>query len=77
MILSYDAMMYERVYQILRNRIECGLLPTGSSLPSRSNLCEEFGISEKTIRRALQMLKEKGLKKGEKVEPVLVGAAVR
>lgn len=61
MILSYDAMMYERVYQILRNRIECGLLPTGSSLPSRSNLCEEFGISEKTIRRALQMLKEKGL----------------
>ncbi len=57
----FCAMMYERVFQILRNRIECGLLPAGSSLPSRGNLCEEFGTSEKTIRRALKMLKEKGL----------------
>lgn len=54
-------MMYERVFQILKNRIESGLLPIGSSLPSRSNLCEEFGTSDKTIRRALKMLKEKGL----------------
>ena len=61
MVLSYDIMMYERVFQILKNRIECGLLPAGSSLPSRVNLCEEFGTSEKTIRRALKMLKEQGL----------------
>lgn len=59
--LSYDIMMYERVYQILKNRIECGLLPAGASLPSRIHLCEEFGTSEKTIRRALKMLKENGL----------------
>ena len=54
-------MMYERVFQIIKNKIECGLLPAGSSLPSRSNLCEEFGTSEKTIRRVLKMLEENGL----------------
>ena len=59
--MSYDVMMYERVYQILKNRIECGLLPAGTSLPSRSHLCEEFGTSEKTVRRALKMLRETGL----------------
>ncbi|WP_462384800.1 GntR family transcriptional regulator [Intestinibacillus massiliensis] len=59
--MGYDIMMYERVFQILKNRIECGLLPAGASLPSRIHLCEEFGSSEKTVRRALQMLKEHGL----------------
>lgn len=54
-------MMYERVFQIIKNKIECGLLPAGSSLPSRCNLCEEFGTSEKTIRRVLKMLEENGL----------------
>ena len=59
--MSYDMMMYQRVFQILKNRIECGLLPAGSSLPSRIHLCEEFGTSEKTIRRALKLLREAGL----------------
>lgn len=59
-ILKYDMTMYERVFQILKNKIESGLLPAGSSLPSRSDLCQEFGTSEKTIRRALAMLEEKG-----------------
>ncbi len=54
-------LMYDRIFQILKNKIECGLLPEGTSLPSRADLCLEFGTSEKTIRRALAMLEEKGL----------------
>ncbi len=53
--------MYERVYQILRNKIESGLLPAGASLPSRVNLSAEFGTSEKTVRRVLAMLEADGL----------------
>jgi DNA-binding FadR family transcriptional regulator len=65
-------MMYERVYQIIKNKIECGLLPVGSSLPSRSNLCEEFGTSEKTIRRALKLLEDNGLiETQQRVRPVV------
>lgn len=60
-ILKYDCLMYERVFQILKNKIESGLLPAGSSLPSRINLQREFDTSEKTIRHALAMLEEEGL----------------
>lgn len=60
-ILNYDSMKYERVFQILKNKIECGLLPAGSSLPSRQVLSREFQTSEKTIRHALAKLEEEGL----------------
>ena len=54
-------LMYERVYQILKNKIESGLLPEGTSLPSRADLCLEFDTSEKTVRRVLAMLEGEGL----------------
>nr|WP_303192697.1 GntR family transcriptional regulator [Hungatella hathewayi] len=53
--------MYDRIYEILKNRIVSRLLPGGSSLPSRAKLCVEFGTSEKTVRRALAMLEKEGL----------------
>ncbi|MFR3751646.1 MAG: winged helix-turn-helix domain-containing protein [Enterocloster sp.] len=53
--------MYERIYEILKDRIESGVLPAGTKLPSRDSLCREFGTSGKTIRRVLSMLKENGL----------------
>ena len=59
--LQYDGLMYERVYEILKDRIESGLLPSGTKLPSREDLCQEFGTSGKTIRRVLSMLRENGL----------------
>ena len=58
--MEYD-LKYKRVFQILKNKIESGLLPPGSSLPSRADLCAEFGTSEKTIRRALSMLEVSGM----------------
>lgn len=53
--------LYERIYHILKNKIECGLLPNGSKLPSRTELCREFGTSEKTIRRVVKLLSDHGL----------------
>ncbi|MDO4269751.1 MAG: GntR family transcriptional regulator [Eubacteriales bacterium] len=54
-------LMYQRVYEILKNKIEGGLLPAGASLPSRAALACTFGISEKTVRRVMAMLEADGL----------------
>lgn len=59
--MKNDVVMYEKVYDILKNKIQCGILPGGSKLPSRANLCIEFNTSEKTVRRALKMLEQDGL----------------
>lgn len=59
--MKRDMLQYEKIYQILKNKIECGLLPGGARLPSRANLCKEFATSEKTVRRALKLLEEDGL----------------
>lgn len=53
-------LMYDQVFQILKNKIESGLLPEGTRLPSRADLCLEFETSEKTVRRALTMLEKEG-----------------
>lgn len=59
--MKNDIVLYERIYQLLKNQIECGILPVGAKLPSRAELCEEFKVSEKTIRRVLELLAEKNL----------------
>ena len=65
-------LMYERVFQILKNKIESDLLPEGTSLPSRADLCQEYGTSEKTIRRALAMLEENGfIQTSQRKRPVV------
>lgn len=72
MSLKYDMTMYERIFRILKNKIESGLYPAGSSLPSRADLCQEFATSEKTIRRALAMLEEKGfIETSQRKRPVV------
>ena len=53
--------MYEKLYQILKKKIECGILPNGSRLPSRAELSSELGTSEKTVRRVVDMLAKEGL----------------
>lgn len=59
--MKTDIVLYERIYQLIRSQIECGLLPEGSKLPSRADLCEEFHVSAKTVRRAVARLAEEGL----------------
>ena len=64
--------MYEKIYRILKNKIECGLLPSGSRLPSRTDLCREFGTSEKTVRHAVKLLSDYGLvETGQRKRPTV------
>lgn len=59
--MKTDIVLNERIYQLIRAQIECGMLPKGAKLPSRADMCEEFQVSAKTVRRALARLTEDGL----------------
>ena len=73
--MKSDVIQYERAYQRLRNKIESGILPVGTKLPGRSVLCREFGTSERTIRRALELLEQDGfLEISPKKRPVVISA---
>lgn len=45
----------------LRQRIDSGDLRPGDQLPTLPKLCEEFSVSETTIRNALALLRSEGL----------------
>lgn len=61
-VLTGDArqLLHHRVYRILRDEIERGVLPRGARLPSERVLCERLTVSRATLRRALQQLSEEG-----------------
>jgi GntR family transcriptional regulator len=53
--------LYAQVRQILRQRIEAGILPPGVVLPSEFALADELAVSQGTVRKALDALAEEGL----------------
>lgn len=58
--MKNDVVKYERICEILKNKIICGLLPPGTALPGRAKLCREFHTSERTVRRAVEVLVQEG-----------------
>ena len=48
--------LYERVTNILRDELMAGVWKPGEQLPTESDLCERFGVSSITVRRALGSL---------------------
>jgi GntR family transcriptional regulator len=50
---------YRRVADDLRRRIESGELT--EQLPTRAELAEEYGVSDMTVGRGLDVLREEGL----------------
>lgn len=58
--MKSDVIQYERVYSLIKSKIECGIIPVGARLPGRSVLCREFGTSERTIRRSIELLEQDG-----------------
>lgn len=50
----------ERVLHALRAEIERGDYPDGAQLPVEQELCERFGVSRNTIRRAVERLRLEG-----------------
>jgi GntR family transcriptional regulator len=53
--------LHRRVYRILLDQIERGVLPRGARLPPERVLSERLSVSRATVRRALQELAEQGL----------------
>lgn len=52
---------YMRVLDALTADIESGALPPGARLPSEAELCQTHGVARMTARRALSVLRERGL----------------
>jgi GntR family transcriptional regulator len=52
--------LYQQVADKLRDGIESGFYPVGSSLPTEAQLCAQFGISRHTARDALRLLEQAG-----------------
>lgn len=53
--------MYRRIADDLRGRIESGELAAGTQLPTENELMQQYGASRNTIREAIKMLVTPGL----------------
>lgn len=53
--------LHRQVFLVLRDRIASGAYPAQSALPTEEALCEQFGVSRITVRRALADLTAQGL----------------
>jgi DNA-binding GntR family transcriptional regulator len=56
-----DRAHYRLIADQLRTRIADRILPVGEFLPSEARLRAEFGVSQATIRKALDLLRAEGL----------------
>jgi GntR family transcriptional regulator len=53
--------LHRQVYLVLRDRLLAGAFQPGEQLPPEPALCEQFGVSRITLRRAVSDLEEEGL----------------
>jgi GntR family transcriptional regulator len=53
--------LHRQVYLVLRDRLLSGGLQPGEQLPPEPALCEQFGVSRITLRRAVSDLEREGL----------------
>jgi GntR family transcriptional regulator len=53
--------LYYQLEQDLRDRIRRGQFPGGAPMPTEQRLCESYGVSRITVRRALDSLLASGL----------------
>ena len=77
---SYEP-AYSQLANILRSSMAAGILRPGDQLPSEAQLCERYGVSPMTVRRAINTLVEQGVVSAEQgrgtfVKPVAMGEAV-
>ncbi len=81
---SIDRSSYEPAYaqlaNILRQSIAAGILRSGDQLPSEAQLCERYGVSPMTVRRAINALVDQGIVVAEQgrgtfVKPIAMSEA--
>jgi len=51
---------YYQLKEILEKRIQTGEFHPDDQFPTDENLCDEYGLSRGTVRRAIDMLVEEG-----------------
>ena len=52
--------LHRQLFLVLRDEIERGAIAAGDPLPTEQTLCEQFGVSRITVRRALADLSDQG-----------------
>jgi GntR family transcriptional regulator len=52
--------LHRQLFLVLRDQINAGAHPPGTALPKEEALCERFGVSRITVRRALADLEAQG-----------------
>lgn len=52
--------LHRQLFLVLHDEIERGLIAPGDPLPTEQTLCDQFGVSRITVRRALADLAEQG-----------------
>jgi GntR family transcriptional regulator len=53
--------VYVQLADILEGRIKSGELPVGRTIPSEKTLMQDYGLARGTVRRAVMVLRERGL----------------
>lgn len=53
--------MYVDVAENLAGRIQSGEIPVGAKLPGERELADEYEVSTDTVRRAVRLLRSRGL----------------
>ncbi|HLF27682.1 MAG TPA: GntR family transcriptional regulator [Anaerolineae bacterium] len=71
---------YAQLVDILRAQVAAGVLRPGDQIPSEAQLCERYGLSPMTVRRAINILADAGVisahqGKGTFVKPLELGEA--
>jgi GntR family transcriptional regulator of arabinose operon len=56
-----DTLKYERLKQVIKNNIRDGIWKSGDKLPAEKVLCEQFGISKITVKKAKDDLLTEGV----------------
>lgn len=52
--------LHRQLYLVLHDEIDRGVIAPGEALPTEQTLCDQFGVSRITVRRALADLAEQG-----------------
>ena len=52
--------IYTRIYNDLQGKIKSGELPPGTKLKTEMEMCQYYGVSRESVRRALSMLEADG-----------------
>jgi GntR family transcriptional regulator len=54
-------LMYQQVAEHIEARIQAGELQPGQKMPPERDLATEYGVAYNTVRKSMELLRERGL----------------